>query len=115
MNTITLDRPAQLPAKISIENNASAWNKFIDFADGQSKNRTAWFLLSLLFQGVLLLPVPAALMYYYNAPIYLLAITMIFFFANIIAGMGGSSIRVLITLFGVSILVHLLMIAAFIF
>lgn len=115
MNTINLDRPAQLSTKISIENNVSTWNRFIDFADGQAKNRTAWFLLSLLFQGVLLLPVPAALMYYYDAPIYVLAITMIFFFANIIAGMGGSSIRVLITLFGVSILVHLLMIAAFIF
>ncbi len=115
MNTLNLDRLAHLPEKTSTKNTTGIWNKFIDFADGQSKNRTAWFLLSLLFQGVLLLPVPAALMYYYNAPIYVLAVTMVFFFANIIAGMGGSSIRVLITLFGASILVHLLMIAAFVF
>lgn len=115
MNTLKLDRLAHLPAEASIENNTGIWNKFMDFADGQSKNRTAWFLVSLLFQGVLLLPVPAALMYYYDAPIYVLAVTMIFFFANIIAGMGGSSIRVLIALFGISVLVHLLMIAVFIF
>lgn len=115
MNTLNLDRLAHLHEKASTENNTGIWKKFIDFADSQSKNRTAWFLVSLLFQGVLFLPVPAALMYYCNAPIYVLAVTMIFFFANIIAGMGGSSIRVLITLFGVSILVHLLMIAAFIF
>jgi hypothetical protein len=115
MNTLKLDHLAHLPAKVSTENNTDIWNKFSDFADSQAKNRTAWFLISLLFQGVLLLPVPAALMYYYNAPIYVLAVTMIFFFANIIAGMGGSSIRVLIALFGVSILVHLFMIAVFIF
>lgn len=113
MNTLNLDRLVQIPERTSTDNSTSAWNKFTGFADSQSKNRTAWFLISLVFQGVLFLPVPAALMYYYNAPIYVLLITLTLFFANIIAGMGGSGIRILVGLFGLSILVHLAMILVF--
>ena len=113
MNTLTLDRILHRPDKIATKNKTNAWNKFINFADSQSKNRIAWFLISLLFQGVLFLPIPAALMYFYNAPVYVLIITLTLFFANIIAGMGGSNTRVLIGVFGLSILAHLLMMAVF--
>jgi hypothetical protein len=111
MNTLNLDHLANVPVKATTENTGT--NKFADFVNSQSKNKTGWFLFSLLFQGVLFLPIPAALMFYYNAPIYVLAVTLIFFFANLIAGMGGSSIRVLINLFGASVLVHLLMMAVY--
>jgi len=54
------------------------------------------------------------LMYYYDAPIFVLAVTMVLFFANIIAGMGGSGIRILLNFFAASVLIHLVMVAVFI-
>lgn len=85
------------------------WKKWIAFADSQAKHRTFWFLFSLVFQGVFFLPLPAALTFYYGAPVYILAITLLLFFANVIAGMGGSGIRVMLGLFALSILVHVIM------
>jgi len=93
---------------------SNLWVKWINFADSQSKNQTLWFLLSLVGQGVFFLPIPALLIYYFNAPVIVLAITLFLFFANIIAGMGGSGIRITLTLFAVSVLIHLLMIALYI-
>ncbi len=114
MNTIILDRISHWPDKIQTENKDNKWNRFMDFADSQSKYRTGWFLLSLMVQGILFLPIPAVLMFYFNAPIVVLAITMILFFANVIAGMGGSGIRVLLSLFALSIILHTLMLIIFI-
>lgn len=94
--------------------NLNFWNKWLAFADRQVKYRTAWFLISLVFQGVFFLPVPAALTFYYGAPVYILGITLLLFFANVIAGMGGSGIRTMLTLFAVSIIVHLAMVLIYI-
>lgn len=113
MTTLILDRISHRADKTATENKNNIWSKFTDFADSQAKNRTGWFLISLVSQGVLFLPVPAALMYYYDAPIYVLTITLTLFFANIIAGMGGSGIRVLIGLFGLSAIAHALMMVVF--
>lgn len=87
------------------------WNTFME---SQSERKTLWFLISLVFQGVFLLPLPAALIYYFNASVLVLAVTLTLFFANIIAGMGGAGIRTLLWLFAASIVVHLLMLAVFI-
>ena len=95
-------------------NNNNIWNKWMLWADTQKDYKTIWFMVSLIAQGVLFLPVPAVLMYYYNAPIIVLGVTMVLFFANIIAGMGGSGIRVLITFLFSSIIIHLLMLAVFV-
>jgi hypothetical protein len=114
MTTIKLNAPAHWSDESATQKHESAWGKFMAFADGQTKHRTIWFLGSLMVQGVLLLPVPAVLMYYYNAPIMVLVVTMTLFFANVIAGMGGSSIRIMISLFALSVLVHLFMLAVFI-
>lgn len=89
----------------------SKWN---DFMESQRESKTLWFLVSLVFQGVFLLPVPAALIYYADAPVLVLAITLTLFFANIIAGMGGAGIKTLLWLFASSIVIHLLMILIFI-
>ena len=92
----------------------SLWNKWIAFTDTQAKNQTFWFLLALIGQGVLFLPIPALLMYYYDASITVLAITLTMFFANFIAGMGGSGIRVTLTLLLLSVLVNLAMLLVYI-
>jgi hypothetical protein len=112
MNTIKLESSYGWTSEAAADKQSTVYNRIIAFADSQNKNRTAWFLVSLVAQGVLFLPVPAALIYYFNAPILVLAVTMALFFANVIAGMGGSSIRTLIFLFAASILVNLAMIAA---
>src|SRR4051812_45980838 len=83
------------------------WNKLVTFVDSQAKVKTQWFLISLIVQGVFFLPLPAMLSFYYGAPVYILFITLGLFFANIISGMGGSGVRVILALFAVSILVHL--------
>lgn len=108
--TATLNWAKQTEAK----SGDNLWNKWMAIADSQSKNQTLWFLLSLVGQGVFFLPIPAVLIFYYNAPIIVLVITLFLFFANIIAGMGGSGIRATLTLFATSILVHLLMLAIYI-
>lgn len=110
MNTIELNPAIELTNEETSERAASLREKYAAFAASQADKRTAWFLVSILGQGVLFLPVPAALMYYYNAPIVVLAITLVLFFANIIAGMGGSKIGSMIFLLALSIVVHMAMI-----
>jgi len=95
--------------------NSNLLEKWNGFADKQANNKTLWFIVSLIAQGVLFLPIPAALIFYFNAPIVLLAISLVLYFANIIAGMGGAGIRVLLLVFASSIIIHLLMITAFVF
>jgi len=87
----------------------TTWNKLLTFADGQAKIKTQWFMISLIVQGVFFLPLPAFLSFYYGAPVYILFITLGLFFANIITGMGGSGIRIILSLFAISVLVHLFM------
>jgi len=97
---------ATLTTHIRLSDNAtqslqhhSLWDKWIALADGQAYRKTFWFMFSLVSQGVLFLPLPAFLIYYFNAPIATLGVTLVLFFANFIAGMGGSNIRVILTLF----------------
>ena len=104
---------AEPSAKIQ-NNDHNIYYKLTAFADSQAHSKTLWYLVSMIAQGVLFLPVPAVLMYYFNAPIIVLAITMTLFFSNIIAGMGGAGIRVLMLLFAISAIIHLLMLAIFV-
>lgn len=96
------------------QNANNIWEKILVMADNQADNKTAWFLVSLIFQGVLFLPIPAVLMYYYNAPIIVLPITFGLFLSNIIVGMGGSGIRVVLGMILLSVIINLTMLALFI-
>ena len=87
----------------------------LSIADNQADNKTIWFFFSLVFQGVLFLPIPAVLLYYYHAPLIVLPITFALYLANIIVGMGGSGIRVVLGLLIFSVLVNLIMLALYIF
>jgi hypothetical protein len=111
----TINVPANWAAQPATQaHKSSMYTKFMAFADGQSEHRTMWFYVSMVAQGVFLLPVPAALMYYYNAPIIVLIITLFLYFANIISGMGGAGTRVLLSLFALSVLIHIVMVAIFV-
>lgn len=90
-------------------NSKNLLNKWAAFLESQSGNGTFWFLASMVFQGVFFLPLPALLIYYYDAPKLVLGITLGLFFANIIAGMGGAGVKTLLKMFATSIIIHLLM------
>jgi len=92
----------------------SNWTKLLRIVDGQAEHKTAWFLFSLIFQGVLFLPIPAVLMYYYHASIIVLPITFGLYLGNIIVGMGGYGIRVVLGYQLLSMLVNLGMLAIYI-
>jgi hypothetical protein len=97
----------KIPATTTTPTNI--FNKWAAFTQSQSENKTFWFLLSLVFQGVFFLPLPALLIYYFNAPTLIVVVTLTLFFANIIAGMGGASIQTLLKLFAASIVIQILM------
>lgn len=89
--------------------NISLWDKFTAFADSQHERKVMWYFLALVVQGVLFLPLPAFLMYYYNAPIIVLLITLTCFFTSIIACMGGAGIRSVLLLSAASVLIQVIM------
>jgi len=92
------------------KNKVSLLTRWTAFEDSQAPNITLWYLVSMIVQGVFFLPLPAFLIYSFNAPVPILFVTLGLFFANIIAGMGGLGIRAILTLFAVSFIAHLLMI-----
>jgi hypothetical protein len=111
----TLNTPAQWTDQSTNKvNSKSLYAKWLAIEDSQADNKTLWYVVSMVAQGVFFLPIPAVLMYYFNAPIFILVITLGLFFANIIAGMGGASIRMLMSLFLASIIIHALLLAIFI-
>jgi len=79
------------------------------FADSQKKNQTLWWFVSLMVHGNLLLAIPAAMIYYYHAPIAILGITVMGFFLNLVLFMGGSGIRVTLASFFMSLIFNISM------
>lgn len=111
----TINTPAAWAnAQVNTADKVSLWQKLAGFASGQKQNRTLWFFLTLVVHGVLVLPVPAVLIYYFGAPVWVLGVTMFCFFANLIANMGGAGIKATIGFFAGSLFIHLLMILAFV-
>lgn len=111
MATFKTIAPAAWPLQeeATTYNRVTLWSKFSQFADMQKGNRTLWFFINLMVHGVVFLPLPAVLMYYYDANIVVLAVTMGCFFTNLIANMGGAGIRTTMLLFFASIVIHLVM------
>jgi hypothetical protein len=107
MNSIELNTSLDLEKKETSKGPYSLIRRFNKFSEAQSSKRLGLFMVSLLAQSVLLLPVPAVLMYYYDAPVSVLAISVLLFFVNLVAGMGGSKTSVLIFLIGLSAIVNL--------
>lgn len=107
MNSIELNTSFDLEKKETKKGPYSLIKRFNEFSEAQSDKRLGLFMVSLLAQSVLFLPVPAVLMYYYNAPVSVLAVSVLLFFINLVAGMGGSKTSVLIFLIALSIIVNL--------
>ena len=95
-----------------IDFNLIKW--FNRFADAQKPNRTLWWFVNLVVHGNLVLAVPAVLIYYYNAPVYVLGITIGCFFSTFIANMCGSGIRTTLATFFISLFINTIMILYFV-
>ena len=93
---------------------ASFWEKWHALEDTQANKKTMWFTLSLIVQGVFL-PIPTYLIFYDHAPVFLGILSLMLYFSNMIAGMGGDSIRVTISIFVISVLTHLTMLLVYSF
>ena len=89
-------------------------SNLLNAVDGQANNKTAWYLFSLILQGVFFLPIPVVLLYYYHSSIIVLPITFGLYLGNIIVGMGGSGIRVVLGFLLLSVLINLSMLALYI-
>ncbi|HEY9000774.1 MAG TPA: hypothetical protein VIM89_05445 [Mucilaginibacter sp.] len=110
MATLKTHAPATWATAAHTSNtHVSLWNKFIAFADSQHERKILWYFLALVVQGIFFLPLPAFLMYYYNAPIIVLLITLTCFFTTIIACMGGAGIRSILFLSAASVFIQVLM------
>jgi hypothetical protein len=115
MTTTTISANTRWSAEAPAQTHKTTiYNKFVAFTDSQTEHKTLWFMVSMIVQGIFFLPVPALLMFSYNAPAVVLIITLSLFFANVILGMGGAGVRTLLSVFAASILIHLLMLATFI-
>jgi len=91
---------------------ATFWEKWHALEDTQAKKKTIWFTLSLIVQGIFL-PIPAYLIFYDHAPVFLEILSVMLYFSNMIAGMGGDRIRITISIFAISVLTHLVMLLAY--
>jgi hypothetical protein len=81
--------------------------RYLAYADAQQNNRMLWFFLSLMLNGVFFLAAPAILIWMFQAPLAVLAITVLTFFSNLIANMGGAGIRTTLTLFYAGLLINI--------
>jgi len=109
-----LNSPVSWANETTVQNNTvKTESKWTTFVNSQKNYVTAWFLISLIVQGVFFLPIPAVLIFSFNAPAYILVFTLGLFFANIIAGMSGAGVKAIITLFATSVIVHALLVAIF--
>lgn len=86
------------------------YHAYLCYADTQKQNHLLWFFMTLMVHGVFFLASPAILIGFFNAPLIVLAITIINFFINLIANMGGAGIRTTLTLFYIGLVINLTMI-----
>ena len=87
------------------------WSKYMAFVDSQKSNSMFWWLGSLMLHGCLLVPLTFLMVYTLDGPsLPFLFISLISFFINIIANMGGAGFRFTFSSLVFSILVHALMI-----
>lgn len=107
MLTLKTNTKAAWAAKPIAKHTLNPVKAYLRFVDGQKDHQTMWWFVNLVVHGNLVLAVPAVIIYYYNAPVILLGVTVLGFFGNLVAIMGGAGIRICLTAFFASLLVNL--------
>ncbi len=89
----------------------SVWDKYLAFVESQKPSAIGWWLGSLMLHGCILVPLTFLLVYSLGGPtLPFLFISMMLFFINVIANMGGAAFRFTFNSFILSIAIHLLMV-----
>jgi hypothetical protein len=97
----------------SSEQSSGFWAKYAAYAKTQEPNAVAWWVGSLFIHGGILVPLTFLLVYTLEGPTPLfLGISLICFFVNFIANMGGASFKFTFNSFVFSLLVHIVMVAS---
>lgn len=110
MATYSISQTAWVSADKS-SSRVSVWQKFLQFADSQASIKTGWWVISLMIHSFLV-PIAFLMAYVYEGPaLAFLFISMMSFFVNFIANMGGASVRFTFISFLVSLVIHTAMIA----
>ena len=73
--------------------------KLLKIANSAVDSKTAWFVVFIIGQSVLLLPILAVLIFYLHVQFNLVLITIVLYAANILSEMRGSGIRILVSFF----------------
>lgn len=110
METLKLNAPVNNAAR---QNNKTIYNNVIPFVNSDAQEKAIWFMVSMFFHGVILMPLPSLLIYFYGAPILVQIIGLGLFFSNIIVGISGYSLRLLISVLAISVSTHLFMLIYF--
>ncbi len=115
MTTLKLNILAAAPARIFKQIHFDPWKAYWKFVDKQANYKTMWWFINLVVHANLVLAVPAVLVYYYDASVLLVDLTVGGFFANLVANMGGYGIRVTLTAFFASLLINFSLLIYYIF
>lgn len=98
-----------LGLNISVET-ASPLKAYLSFVDSQKQNSMIWWLGSLMIHGCVLVPLTFLYVYHMDGPsLPFLFISLISFFINIVANMGGAAFRFTFSSLVFSVLLHGLM------
>jgi hypothetical protein len=95
------------------KHDSGTWNELVAFARNKSTHQEHWLKISLTAQAILFLPLAALLLVSYQAPLVATVAVFALFIANIFAGLAGSGIRAIASLFGM-VVIDMLMFAMFV-
>ena len=88
-------------------------SRYDAYSKSQEPYAVAWWIGSLFVHGCILVPLTFLLVYSLEGPTMLfLGISMICFFVNFIANMGGASFKFTFNSFVFSLFLHILMVAS---
>lgn len=88
----------------------SLMQRYYDFCDAQMKNKTMWYIVPLITLSAVVMPLSIILASYYNWPTIIVGGSMLLFFSNIIASVAAMHTRVVITLYFLTVFLHILMV-----
>jgi hypothetical protein len=90
----------------SVDDHNNLWHKYFSFVDSQKDYAAAWWICTLILQGVLV-PITFLIVWSLNgASVPFLFISMLCFFINVIANMSGASFRFIFNSFMLFVLIH---------
>ena len=82
--------------------------QYLDFCDSQTTSNVLWFLLPLITLPAAIMPITILMLYTSSWLLPFIGISMLLFFTNILATIGGYSTRVTISIFALTIFINLL-------